>query len=452
MFFSEGAYGNSWQRRVLLSISPTLEKKEENDSTIAAANYYDNISNPSYSPFCPQLEEYHCDSSNDGFLMVALRWARVLILKIGRMYYGAPLCLMLLPLAMGLLVGYRIGLYSKNKPAAREKKQTMVKEEGQQNNNENCSNNNFWSVSKSTALNNIYFFVSVFSQWLFSQSYFAMGSASALMNEEKEARFRHELFSNDEKTFVTKEMGKNNDSNPNHIAVIMDGNRRYGREVYPDNPLQGHVDGSQTLLKFIQWCLEVDSIQILTVYAFSTENWNRPASEVATLMTILNQYSEELRIEALKRRIRIHVQSTDKSRIPANVQASLDRMVNDTSQFRECGDPSKIPSLILNICLSYGGRDELVNACRQIASRVKFGKIEVDEIDRKTVEDALLIPDNPDLVIRTSGEIRLSNFLLWQSAYSEWYFLPIQWPALKREDFLAVLNNYVQQRKRRFGK
>jgi len=102
--------------------------------------------------------------------------------------------------------------------------------------------------------------------------------------------------------------------------------------------------------------------------------------------------------------------------------------------------------------LSYGGRDELVNACRQIASRVKFGKIEVDEIDRKTVEDALLIPDNPDLVIRTSGEIRLSNFLLWQSAYSEWYFLPIQWPALKREDFLAVLNNYVQQRKRRFGK
>jgi len=451
----EGSSATSWQRRVLLSMAAAPQEEEDNDNTFTTTNYYDNVSNPSYSPFCSQPADYYWESSDDGVLMIALRWTRVLILKIGRMYYGAPLCLMVLPLAVGLFVGYGIGCYNSNKAAERRTEQEMVKKDGQQNNDENHDNKFFGLLNNSTLLNNIIGFASVFPQWVLSQWYFAMNSpsssSSALLSQEKEVRFRHELFSKDDTSLVSKKKRKNNANSPSHIAVIMDGNRRYGREVYPNNPLQGHVDGSQTLLKFIQWCLEVDSIQILTVYAFSTENWNRPASEVAALMTILQQYSEELRIEALKRRIRIHVRSTDKTRIPANVQAGLDRMVNETSQFRECDDPTKEPSLTLNICLSYGGRDELVNACRQIASRVQCGEMAVNQIDTKAVEDALLISDNPDLVIRTSGEIRLSNFLLWQSAYSEWFFLPKHWPALKREDFQTVLNSYAQQRKRRFG-
>mmetsp|Transcript_14865 Transcript_14865/g.22869 ORF Transcript_14865/g.22869 Transcript_14865/m.22869 type:complete len:419 (+) Transcript_14865:179-1435(+) len=408
---------STWQKRIFL---PYVTQQEGTDHSFAYE--YDNVSqSPQYCDYA-----YDVCNNDDGVMMTALRWTRIFILKVGRMYYGAPLCLMLLPLMVGLAIGYGFG---------------RIKQQRAESNNTNKErdyqkNSKIWSFFD--AFDTIFNALSLFSRQYITLLLSSCTTGTqkqnnaALPSKEKEARMRHELLSNEQ----TIQKKKKTANTPQHIAVIMDGNRRYGRETYPENPLQGHVDGSQTLLKFAEWCLE-ESVEMLTVYAFSTENWNRPPKEVAALMTILQTYSDELRTEALKRRIRIQVHSTDQRRIPKHVQSGLDRMVRETAQFQDS------PSLILNICLSYGSRDELVQACRRVAAST--------EITEESIQQALLIPHNPDIVIRTSGEVRLSNFLLWQTAYSEWFFLDKHWPALEKEDFLQVLNDYAHQRKRRFG-
>ncbi|KAL3822416.1 hypothetical protein ACHAXA_007423 [Cyclostephanos tholiformis] len=230
---------------------------------------------------------------------------------------------------------------------------------------------------------------------------------------------------------------------PRHIAVIMDGNRRYGECRY-GNATRGHYDGSKTLIEFSKWCIS-EGVRVLTVYAFSTENWDRDPTEIDALMSIFCKYCDELRVEAVKRGIRIRVLTTEYGRIPDDVRSGIDRMVVETEP---------CDKFVMNICLSYGGRGEIVNACRGIASDVRDGKLDVNAVNEIEVRKRMLTAHccDPDIVIRTSGEERLSNFLLWQVAYSEFFFLKKHWPELNKDDLIDVIRTFARGRKRRYGK
>jgi len=230
---------------------------------------------------------------------------------------------------------------------------------------------------------------------------------------------------------------------PHHIAVIMDGNRRYGRQRY-GSATRGHWDGSKNLADFAKWCM-AEGVQVLTVYAFSTENWKRDPDEVAALMAIFVRYCDELREEALVRGIRICVFSTEADRIPTDVAAGLKRMVEETAH---------CDKFLMNICLSYGSRGEIVNACRSLTEDVQREELNPSEITENVFAKRLLTcgcPD-PDIVLRTSGEMRISNFMLWQMAYSEMFFIEKSWPELTKQDLLEVIQDYAYGRKRRYGK
>jgi undecaprenyl diphosphate synthase len=287
--------------------------------------------------------------------------------------------------------------------------------------------------------------------------------------DQKEELARVELKSNDETRF---ESGLSPQELPKHIAVVMDGNRRYGLQQYND-PILGHWDGSKKLVQFVKWCV-AEQILELTVYAFSTENWSRSAREVSALMNIIIKHCEELRIEAIAKQISIHIKSTDTESIPVSVREVLCQLEKDTYH--------KNPTLRMNICLSYGSRGEIVHACRSIVREYQDGNwTSLLQITEDSITQKLLIGsstdtssnhtnDNtttphyqvdhennhyshpPDIFLRTSGEMRLSNFLLWQMAYTELFFLNKNWPELTKDDFLNVLRSYAYCRQRRFGR
>lgn len=265
---------------------------------------------------------------------------------------------------------------------------------------------------------------------------------------------------------------------PKHIAVIMDGNRRFGKRRHAD-ALQGHWAGGQTLVDFIQWCIAAD-ISIATVYAFSTENWQRDPVEVTALMSIFIKYAETIAKEAHNHGICIKMLATDKSKLPAKVQQVMDSLEQETAVYDIVTPPENdsngsssilngsnsssssgeaVPTrrkgvFRLNLCISYGGRGDLVQAMRQLGRDVQTGAIvDVDrDINEQRIAQALCTgacPD-PDLLLRTSGELRLSNFLLWQLAYTECFFLDKLWPELTVDDLFDVLRQY-HARKRRFG-
>lgn len=260
------------------------------------------------------------------------------------------------------------------------------------------------------------------------------------LEDMRDRRTRTELR---EKVEVERESGVREESIPQHVAVIMDGNRRYGKQRY-GNATRGHWDGSRTLVEFAKWCM-AEGVSILTVYAFSTENWDREPAEVAALMSIFVKYCEELRVEAVKRGIRIHVLTTEDERIPSDVKAGVDRMVEETKHCEQ---------FTMNICLSYGGRGEIVHACKGVVRDVLSGDFSIDEICEGHLRDNLLTGHcrDPDVVIRTSGEERISNFLLWQIAYSEFFFLKKQWPEQQKSDLIGVIRTYARGRNRRYGK
>lgn len=236
---------------------------------------------------------------------------------------------------------------------------------------------------------------------------------------------------------------------PKHIAVIMDGNRRFGRKKHAD-PLKGHWQGGQTLIDFLQWCMSAQ-VSIATVYAFSTENWQRDPLEVTTLMSIFIKYADTILQEALARNMRVFILSTDPDKLPQKVKLMVDKLEKETAA---------CTGFILNICLSYGGRRELVRAFQNIVTEALTPKSETplsaENVAERITEDTIaahLLTRNlpePDILIRTSGEFRLSNFLLWQLAYTEYFFLDKCWPELTEQDFFEVLAQY-NQRKRRFG-
>lgn len=184
---------------------------------------------------------------------------------------------------------------------------------------------------------------------------------------------------------------------------------------------------------------------MLTVYAFSTENWSRSEGEVAALMGLFCEYCDELRVEALKRGVRLCVLSTQSDQIPKDVQNGINKMMEQT---KHC------TNFTMNICFSYGSRGEIINAVKDICTDVQNKTLSPSDITEATFESKLLtcsVPD-PDVVIRTSGEYRLSNFLLWQLAYSEMFFLEKTWPELTKEDLVGIIREYAIDRKRRYGK
>ncbi|HGE69369.1 TPA: isoprenyl transferase [Candidatus Poribacteria bacterium] len=227
---------------------------------------------------------------------------------------------------------------------------------------------------------------------------------------------------------------------PKHVAIIMDGNGRWAdRRNLPR--IEGHKAGVESVREVVELCGEL-KIQVLTLYAFSTENWKRPPFEVNALMRLLIDQLSEQTPDLNSKNVKINVIG-DISRLPKRVINEIRSSINVTKENT---------GLILNLALSYGGRQEIIKATRAIADDVKKGILNPDDIDEKVFAKYLYTSDlpDPDIIIRTSGELRISNFLLWQCAYSEIYITEVLWPDFRKKDFLLALISY-QNRKRRFG-
>lgn len=227
---------------------------------------------------------------------------------------------------------------------------------------------------------------------------------------------------------------------PSHVAVIMDGNGRWaaGKGI---PKLSGHKAGMEALKKIVRKSGEI-GIEYLTVYAFSTENWKRSEEEVGGIFQILVYYMEREIKEIHRQNVKVNILG-DYSVIPQKAE----KAVRDAVELTKSNT-----GLQFNIALNYGGRDEITRAVKRLAEDVIAGKLSSDEIDEAAVSERLFtagMPD-PDLIIRTSGELRLSNFLLWQSAYSEFYFTDYLWPDFDEKQYLCAISEY-QHRKRNFG-
>jgi len=228
---------------------------------------------------------------------------------------------------------------------------------------------------------------------------------------------------------------------PRHVAIIMDGNGRWAAERGLPRHL-GHREGMKAVREVISGAVDA-GIEILTLFAFSTENWNRPRQEVSALMKLLQVYARREREELVRQGVEVHVLG-ELSRMDGATREAVDAIVRQTRGGA---------ALRLNLMISYGGREELVRAARLLAERVRLGEIEADEIDERLIEDVLFTRDlpPPDLLIRTSGEYRISNFMLWQLAYTELHITSVLWPDFDRESLYEAVLDY-QRRDRRFGR
>ncbi len=228
---------------------------------------------------------------------------------------------------------------------------------------------------------------------------------------------------------------------PKHIAVIMDGNGRWGQQRGLPRSA-GHQAGMASVRECVAGCREA-GVGVLTLFAFSQENWQRPAEEIEALMTLLEEYVARDGDELRKQGVGVRVMGNLEPLTPP-ARAAVDEIQRDTASGT---------TLLLNICLSYGSRAELVRAARGLAEEVAAGRLRPGDIDEATFAARLYtagLPD-PDLVIRTSGEYRLSNFLLWQLAYAEFIVTPVLWPDFTRKDLFAAIEEYTR-RDRRFGR
>jgi undecaprenyl diphosphate synthase len=227
---------------------------------------------------------------------------------------------------------------------------------------------------------------------------------------------------------------------PRHIAIIMDGNGRWAKQ-HALGRIRGHKKGVQAVRTIVTACREI-GIQYLTLFAFSSENWGRPNEEIKALMSLLEDYLAKEAPTLQKQEIMLTTIG-DIDRLYPPVKEKLLEVKKLTEQNRK---------MVLNLALSYGSRDEIIFALKKIISDNRKGKLDINDIDKDMVERYLYtsnIPD-PDLLIRTSGEYRISNFLLWQMAYTELYFTDVLWPDFKKNDLLKAIDVY-QRRERRFG-
>ena len=227
---------------------------------------------------------------------------------------------------------------------------------------------------------------------------------------------------------------------PQHIAIIMDGNGRWAKQKkMPRN--FGHMQGSKRVEDICRAAHEL-GVKYLTIYAFSTENWSRPADEVKALMKILRDYLKESVKKASENNMRVRVIG-DRERLDEDIRASIEHLEEVSA-----GNTG----LNFQIALNYGGRDEMLRAIRRIAAECRDGQLSVEDIDEKLFASYLDTSDipEPDFMIRTSGEQRLSNFLLWQTAYSEFYFPEVLWPDFDKKELKKAIEEYTK-RDRRFG-
>ena len=230
---------------------------------------------------------------------------------------------------------------------------------------------------------------------------------------------------------------------PRHIAIILDGNRRFAQNAGL-NKLQGHALGAKKLEEVLKWCQEL-GVKHITVYAFSTENFNRPSEEVKVLMDLFAEKFKKVAKDERVHKYKIRVRAIGNlNRLPEQVRRAIEEVQEVTQGY---------DGYTLNIAVGYGGRAELAEAVRRICERIERGELKPSDVDESIINSHLYtagIPD-PDLVIRTSGEERLSGFLLWQSAYSELYFCEANWPEFNKIEFLRAIRTY-QGRERRLGK
>lgn len=228
---------------------------------------------------------------------------------------------------------------------------------------------------------------------------------------------------------------------PRHIAIIMDGNNRYGKA----NDLakgQGHVAGKDALDPIVEYCVET-GVEVLTVFAFSSENWQRPPSEVALLMQLLSStiYEQIPRMNEYRIRLRF---IGDRSQLSDSLQALMADAEEKTADFE---------AMTLVIAISYGGQWDIANAAKQLAKQVQTGQLQAEEVSKELLGEYVQLADAPavDMLIRTGGEYRISNFLLWQSAYAELFFTQTLWPNFGAEELSTMVTEFAQ-RQRRFGK
>lgn len=228
---------------------------------------------------------------------------------------------------------------------------------------------------------------------------------------------------------------------PEHIAIILDGNRRWARQRGLPT-LQGHTEGANNLEKIASYCNKI-GVKYLTVYAFSTENWKRSEEEVGYLMKLFEKYLADFETKFKDSTARIRL-AGGMERLPEKLQEGVRRIEEKTKDNT---------GLTLNLCINYGGRDEIVNATKELAAQVKNGELAIEDITEELFAKHLRTKDapDPDLMIRAGGEQRLSGFLLWQTSYSELYFPEVLWPDFNEEELEKAIDEF-NNRKRRFGK
>ncbi len=226
-----------------------------------------------------------------------------------------------------------------------------------------------------------------------------------------------------------------------HIGIILDGNRRFAKKLMKQ-PWKGHEWGAQKVEKLFDWCTEL-GVKELTLYAFSMQNFNRPKQEFDYLMQLFQKFFTKLENDGRLEKQNIRVNFI--GRIHLFPQELYQKMLSVMKKTKDN------KTYTVNFALAYGGQEEIVDAVKQIGRDLEAGKITADTINKEIIEKNLYISSQPDLIIRTGGEQRTSNFLVWQSWYSEWFFLEKTWPEFEREDLVTIITQF-KGRERRFGK
>ena len=228
---------------------------------------------------------------------------------------------------------------------------------------------------------------------------------------------------------------------PKHVAIILDGNRRFSKKLMM-KPWMGHEWGAKKVEQLLDWCKDL-KIKELTLYAFSAENFNRPKEEFDFLMKLFHKEFTKLLKDPRVKKDSIKINFIGRiSLFPEDIQKLMKELMEYTKNNK---------GYILNLAMAYGGRQEVIDAVKKMATQIKKGSLDINKINEETFSKNLYMVDEPDLIIRTGGEKRTSNFLIWQANYSEWIFLEKFWPEFEKEDLELCMQEY-SRRKRRFGR
>ncbi|MBI2499137.1 di-trans,poly-cis-decaprenylcistransferase [Candidatus Woesearchaeota archaeon] len=229
--------------------------------------------------------------------------------------------------------------------------------------------------------------------------------------------------------------------NLQHVGIVLDGNRRFAKRLMM-KPWMGHEWGAKKTEKLFDWCKELD-IREMTLFTFSVENFNRPKEEFDYLMNLFEREFEKIKDDKRIYENKIKINFIGRlNMFPDKVQEKMKNLMEKTKEHND---------FIINFAMAYGGRAEILDAAKRIAEKIEKGELKSGEVDEKIFEENLYMKDKPDMIIRTSGERRTSGFLLWQSDYSEWFFVEKCWPEFEKEDFVKCIEEY-KKRDRRFGK